>query len=158
MQERRFKLIKLFPNSPYLDEIITENAFNEFIDSESRIWYERDFKDFPEFWEEIFEEIEEQLTKNMTQEQFNELLPIRGIDHQGYQLIINRLDFGFLVEYGCKKLAIETKEKLQTLMELYLNSPKELYTLWYEETAKLREVPVDAPEQLLNVERGDYRN
>ena len=70
----------------------------------------------------------------MTQEQFNELLPIRDTNNQGgYQLIINRLDYGFMVEYGCKKLAIESKEKLQTLMELYLNSPKELYNLWYEE-------------------------
>jgi len=79
----------------------------------------------------------------MTQEQFNELLPIRDINGQlGYQLVINRLDFGFMVEYGCKKLAIETKEKLQILMELYLNSPKELWNLWYEETEKQREVMV----------------
>ena len=81
----------------------------------------------------------------MTQGQFNELLPNRSPNgREGYQLIINRLDFGFMIEYGCKKLAIETKEKLQTLMEVYLNSPEELYTLWYEESAKLREPEIHA--------------
>lgn len=68
----------------------------------------------------------------MTQQEFDELLPNRNVEGSNpYNLTISMLDYGFVIEYGCKKIALENSTKLEALFALYLNSPTDLFNLWY---------------------------
>jgi len=47
-----------------------------------------------------------------------------------YDISITPLDFGFIVKVGCKRFAIESKDRLINELTHYINNPSEAYKDW----------------------------
>ena len=58
--------------------------------------------------------------------------PIRTESFSKYQISINPLDYGYIVEIGCQRFAIENVETLITKVSAYLRNPQEVITQWNE--------------------------
>ena len=56
----------------------------------------------------------------MTQEQFNELFPASPQRTDNHTINIEPLQHGYIVNYGCQRLAIENVDKLIELRENYI--------------------------------------
>ena len=58
--------------------------------------------------------------------------PIRTEGFPRYQISIYPLDYGYMVEIGCQKFAIENVENLIERLSAYLRTPQEVITQWNE--------------------------
>ena len=58
--------------------------------------------------------------------------PIRTDGLPKYQIFINPLDYGYMIEVGCQRFAIENVETLITKVSAYLRNPQEVITQWNE--------------------------
>lgn len=68
----------------------------------------------------------------MTQEQFNELFPIVSGRTDNYTINIEPLHHGYIVNYGCQRLAIENTDKLIELLTFALKQPELIKQYWWK--------------------------
>lgn len=67
----------------------------------------------------------------MTQEQFKALLPVVPQRTDSYQINIEPLQHGYIVNYGCQRIAIESTDKLLELLTFALKQPELIKQYWW---------------------------
>jgi hypothetical protein len=53
------------------------------------------------------------------------------LPYKGYEVRVTTLDFGYLVNVGCKTFCFESTKKMVKYLEMYWKDPKGTETLWY---------------------------
>ena len=85
----------------------------------------------------------------MTQEKFNELFPSVSERTDNYIINIEPLNSGYIVNYGCQRLAIENVDKLIELLTFALKEPELIKQYWWENHRE------KTPEREVMVQHGD---
>lgn len=53
------------------------------------------------------------------------------VKNKAYEVRVNQMDFGYLVNIGCQSFSIESNKKLVKFLEMYWKDPKGTEKLWY---------------------------
>lgn len=54
-----------------------------------------------------------------------------AVPQKSYEVRVNQMDYGYLVNVGCKSFCIESNKKLIKFLEMYWKDPKGIEKLWY---------------------------
>jgi len=62
--------------------------------------------------------------------------PTRPIDNNPREITIKPLSSGYYVKVGCQEVAVESTEKLITMLNAYLSNPSNFEKKWYSKDVR----------------------